>query len=203
MDLLSAMLTLFLVMDPIGNVPLFLVYLKNVEERRRTAVVVRESCIALGILLFFLLFGPALMHLLRLQPAALHIAGGVLLFLISVGMIFPGSLHIGGGGGGDTAPAEEPFLVPLATPLLAGPSAIATIMIFASGQPQRLATWFAALVAAWVATTAILMLSPRLSRLLGHRGLIACERLMGMTLTVIAVQMFLDGLRLFLDLPKA
>ena len=200
MDLLSAMLTLFLVMDPVGNVPLFLVYLKNVEERRRTAVVVRESCIALGILLFFLLFGPALLHLLRIQPAALHIAGGVLLFLIAVGMIFPGSLHIGGS---DVPPAEEPFLVPLATPLLAGPSAIATIMIFSSRQPERLATWFAALVAAWVATTAILMLAPRLSRLLGHRGLIACERLMGMTLTVIAVQMFLDGLRLFLNLPKA
>ena len=200
MDLLSAMLTLFLVMDPVGNVPLFLVYLKNVEERRRTAVVVRESCIALVILLFFLLFGPALMHLLRIEPAALHIAGGVLLFLISVGMIFPGSVHIGGS---DTPPAEEPFLVPLATPLLAGPSAIATIMIFSSRQPSRLATGLLALVVAWVATTAILMLSPRLSRLLGHRGLIACERLMGMVLTVIAVQMFLDGLRLFLTLPKA
>jgi multiple antibiotic resistance protein len=202
MELLSAMLTLFLVMDPIGNVPLFLVYLKNVEERRRTAVVVRESCIALAILLFFLLFGPMLMDLLRIQPAALHIAGGVLLFLIAVGMIFPGAVHLGAS---DAPLEEEPFLVPLATPLLAGPSAIATIMIFSSKQTSRLGEVFVvlALVVAWIATTAILMLSPRLSRLLGHRGLIACERLMGMTLTVIAVQMFLDGLRLFLSLPKA
>ncbi len=196
------MLTLFLVMDPVGNVPLFLVYLKHVEERRRTAVVVRESCFALVILLFFLLFGPALMHLLRIDPAALHIAGGVLLFLISVGMIFPGSVHLSGG---DRPLEEEPFLVPLATPLLAGPSAIATIMIFSSNQPSWRGEWrvVLALLVAWVLTTAILMLSPRLSRLLGPRGLVACERLMGMVLTVIAVQMFLDGLKLFRELAKA
>ena len=200
MDLLSAMLDVVSGHGPCRQRPA----VPGLSEKRgRAAADGRgraESCIALGILLFFLLFGPALLHLLRIQPAALHIAGGVLLFLIAVGMIFPGSLHIGGS---DVPPAEEPFLVPLATPLLAGPSAIATIMIFSSRQPERLATWFAALVAAWVATTAILMLAPRLSRLLGHRGLIACERLMGMTLTVIAVQMFLDGLRLFLNLPKA
>jgi multiple antibiotic resistance protein len=197
MDLLSAMLTLFLVMDPVGNVPLFLIYLKNVEERRRTAVIVRESCFALAILLFFLLFGPAVMHLLRIDPPALPIAGGVLLFLIAVGMIFPGPVRFGGG---DVPPEEEPLLVPLATPLLAGPSAIATVMIFASKPATWSGEWLVvlALVVAWVATTAILMLSPRLSRLLGPRGLLACERLMGMVLTVIAVQMFLSGLRLFL-----
>jgi multiple antibiotic resistance protein len=195
MELFSAILTLFLVMDPLGNVPVFLSYLKDVDERRRMRVVVRESAIALVILLVFLFFGPKLMGLLHVSQESLHISGGVVLFLISIGMIFPGPGHLG------IALEErgegEPFIVPLATPFLAGPSTMATIMIFSSGQPERLQLWTGALVVAWVLTTLILMLSSRLSRFLGPRGLRACERLMGMILTVVAVQMFLDGVRLF------
>jgi multiple antibiotic resistance protein len=194
---LSAIVTLFLVMDPLGNVPVFLSYLKDVEERRRRRVLARESVIALVILLMFLFFGPALMGLLHVGRESLHISGGVLLFLISVGMIFPGAGHFG-------VPVEhqsegEPFIVPLATPLLAGPSTMATIMIFSSRQPAQPWFWVGALVVAWVLATVVLMLSFRLSRLLGHRGLVACERLMGMVLTVVSVQMFLDGVRLFLS----
>lgn len=195
MELFSAILTLFLVMDPLGNVPVFLGHLRDVAEGRRTRVVARESLIALLILLGFLLFGPTLMGLLHLGPASLHIAGGVLLFLISVGMIFPGAGHL------DLTAAQpvdgEPFIVPLATPLFAGPSTMATIMIL-SAQRERLWLWATALVAAWAAAAAILMMSSLLSRLLGRRGLLACERLMGMVLTVVAVQMFLDGVKLFL-----
>jgi multiple antibiotic resistance protein len=196
MELLSAIVTLVLVMDPVGNVPVFLGYLKDVDARRRVWVVARESIIALLILLFFLFFGPALMGLLHIGPPALHISGGVLLFIISVGMIFPGTMHLGVAA--EQPHGEEPFIVPLATPFIAGPSTMATIMIFASGEPDPLWAWAAALVAAWVVTAIILMLSARLSRLLGSRGLVACERLMGMILTVVAVQMFLDGVQAFL-----
>jgi multiple antibiotic resistance protein len=137
------------------------------------------------------------MNWLHIGVEALHIAGGVLLFIISLGMIFPnwmrGTLTDDGGFEG------EPFIVPLATPLLAGPSTMATIMIFTSKQSELLGQWILALGIAWVISTLILLLSHRLSRILGQRGLVACERLMGMILTVIAVQMFLDGVRNFME----
>ncbi len=195
MKLVSAILTLFLVMDPIGNTPLFMVYLKDVKDQRRAWVVARESVFALLILLFFLFFGPTLMSLLSIGRASLYISGGVLLFLISVGMIFPSSGHLGVHNGDQTE--GEPFIVPLAVPLVAGPSTMATIMIFAS-QPEPLWIWVIALVVAWALAATILMLAPGFSRLLGQRGLRACERLMGMVLTVLSVQMFLDGVRDFL-----
>ncbi len=193
--LASAVLTLLLVMDPIGNVPIFLSFLKDVDAKRRSWIVARESLFALLILLFFLFFGPALMELLHIGMAALYISGGVLLFIISLGMIFPHIMH--------RNPAEEPqfegepFIVPLATPMLAGPSTMATIMIFTSRKPTVLWGWVLALGLAWIFSTIILLLSQRLSRVLGPRGLLACERLMGMILTVIAVQMFLDGMSQF------
>jgi multiple antibiotic resistance protein len=189
----SAVLTLFLVMDPIGNIPVFLSVLKDVDERRQSWIVGRESVFALLILLFFLFFGPSLMELLHIGLPALYIAGGVLLFIIALGMIFPHIMH--------RAATEEPrcdgepFIVPLATPLLAGPSTMATIMIFTAKSDSVLWHWVAALGIAWMLATIILLLSQRLSRRLGPRGLLACERLMGMVLTVIAVQMFLDGVR--------
>jgi multiple antibiotic resistance protein len=192
MKLVSAILTLFLVMDPIGNTPLFMVYLKDVKPERRGWVVARESAFALLILLLFLLFGPTLMSLLSITQQALYISGGVLLFLISVGMIFPNPRQIGVHECDQTE--GEPFLVPLAVPLVAGPSTMATIMIFASHPEEPLSLWVEALVIAWALTSAILMLAPGFSRILGPRGLRACERLMGMVLTVLAVQMLLNGI---------
>jgi multiple antibiotic resistance protein len=194
-QLVSAILTLFLVMDPIGNTPLFMVYLKDVKDGRRARVVARESVFALLILLAFLFFGPSLMSLLGITRESLYISGGVLLFLIAVGMIFPGAAHLSVLG--EDLTEGEPFIVPLAVPLVAGPSTMATIMIFAS-RPDPLWIWVVALVVAWALTSTILMLSPSFSRLLGRRGLRACERLMGMVLTVLAVQMFLDGVWHFL-----
>jgi multiple antibiotic resistance protein len=147
------------------------------------------------ILLFFLFFGHSLMGLLHIELPALYISGGVLLFIIAIGMIFPGVMHRNFGE--EPSYEGEPFIVPLATPLLAGPSTMATIMIFTSSTQFSLWQWALALGLAWVFATTILLSSNRLSRFLGHRGLLACERLMGMILTVIAVQMFLDGIREF------
>jgi MarC family membrane protein len=191
-EILAASMILFLVMDPLGNIPIFLACLKHVEERRRSAVILRESCIALGILLFFLVLGPGVMRWLSIGPTALQLTGGLLLFLIAVGMLFPGSLQLAGGNGEGCD--EEPLVVPLATPAVAGPSTIATIMILASKPEHTLGEWLAALAISWTATTLILLLSPRLSRWLGPRGLSACERLMGVVLAVVAVQMILDGI---------
>ena len=197
MELLSAILTLFLVMDPIGNVPFFVSAFKDVEESRRIWVVARECIIALLVLLVFLFFGPTLMLLLGIGQASLHISGGVVLFIISVGIIFPSQSHLGSLS--DKELENEPFIVPLAIPFIAGPSTMATIMILSSRQPDQPWLLVGALVAAWIFTAGILMLSAPLSRILGRHGLKASERLMGMILAVVAVQMFLDGIRLFMD----
>ena len=155
----------------------------------------RENLIALMVLLLFLFFGPTLLKLLDVGTEALYISGGVLLFLISVAMIFPSHNHFGAAA---PEPGEgEPFIVPLAVPFVAGPSAMATIMIFSS-RPESFGLWLAALVVAWGLAATILMLAPGISRLLGPCGLRACERLMGMVLTVVAVQMLLHGLHQFL-----
>lgn len=190
MDVLSAVVTLFLVMDPLGNVPLFLSVLKTVPPARRRRVLVREILIAYGVLVVFLLIGGWLLRFLGLEPEAVSIAGGIVLFLIALRMIFPGQ----GGPPGDTLEGE-PFVVPLAIPLVAGPSALATLLLLQSAPGATLNTLMLAVTLAWGVSAAILLSSTSLYRLLGERGLIAMERLMGMLLVMVAVQMLLNGLR--------
>jgi multiple antibiotic resistance protein len=193
MTLLSAMLLIFLVMDPLGNVPLFLVLLEKVEPKRRRLVLLRESLFALGFLLLFLYVGRYLLNLLQISQPALGIAGGVVLFLIALRMIFPQP----GGVFGPT-PEGEPFIVPIAIPLIAGPSALATVMLMATQDPGHMLWWTVAIVGAWLLSTMILVSSESLRRVLRPRGLVAIERLMGMILMTVAVQMLLSGTSDFL-----
>jgi multiple antibiotic resistance protein len=189
-DLLAPIVTLFLVMDPLGNVPLFLSVLRTVDPARHRAILVRELAIAFGVLAAFLLVGGHVMRFLNLEQPAIGIAGGIVLFLIALRMVFPSDA--------DRANARvqgEPFIVPLAIPLIAGPSALATLLLLQSSTPRPLL--LSALTIAWAATGAILLSSTFLYRLLGERGLIAIERLMGMLLVMVAVQMLLNGLRSF------
>ena len=186
----SAVVILLLVMDPVGNIPVFVALLRPVDPTRRTPVILRECGIAFAVLLFFVFFGDAILSLLGLSASALHIAGGLILFLIALRMIFPTE-----GGGVLGEPVEgEPFIVPLAIPLLAGPSALSALLLLSRSAPNRLGDWFLALTVAWAASAAILLSSGILVRLLRKRGLIAMERLMGMILVMLAVQLFLDGL---------
>jgi MarC family membrane protein len=189
MTLLSALLLLFLVMDPLGNIPLFLVLLDAVEARRRRWILLRESLFALGFLLLFLFAGRYLLHLLQISQPALGISGGVVLFLIAIQMIFPRP-----GGLLGATPQGEPFVVPIAVPLIAGPSALATIMLLATREPDRLTIWVLAILGAWLSSTIILLTAEGLRRVLRPRGLVAIERLMGMILMTVAVQMFLSGI---------
>ena len=190
MTLLSASILLFLVMDPFGNVPFFQVVLRPVAPERRRAVIAREMLIALGVLVFFLLLGPYIIPLLQISELSLKIAGGIILFLIAIRMIFraPGQLFPDDLNG-------EPLVVPLAIPSVAGPSALAVVLVLSAQDPGRWLEWLAALLAAWVAASGILLLSSNLDRLLGARGLTAMQRLMGLLLTTIAVEMFIQGLR--------
>lgn len=191
MELVSVAFTLFLVMDPLGNIPLFLSALREVPPARRRVVLVRELLIAYAVLVACLLVGPPLLRSLRLDQEAISIAGGIVLFLIALRMIFPAE-----GATMVESVEGEPFIVPLAIPLLAGPSALSAILVLARTAPERTPYWLAALTLAWAASAAILLSSSLFYRVLKRRGLIALERLMGMILVMLAVQMFLDGLDL-------
>jgi MarC family membrane protein len=188
MTTFSAAILLFFVMDPIGNIPLFLAALKPVDPVRRFRVVGRELLIAYALLVAFLFVGRPLLSMLAISEPALTIAGGIVLFLIALRMVFPAE-H--GKLGEDID--GEPFVVPLAVPYIAGPSALATVLLMTSRDPARRTDWFFALSAAWLASAVILLLGARLSHFLGAKGITAIERLMGMVLVASAVQMFLDG----------
>jgi len=197
MSTVSAGLLLFLIMDPLGNIPLFLALLRNVRPERRRLVLVREMIIALVVLFVFLFGGQYLLHVLQLKQESVGIAGGIVLFLIGVRMIFPPKE---GGVFGDSE--GEPFIVPMAIPGVAGPSAMAAVMLLANSNPGRTVDWSVALFVAWLATAVILLSSTYLYRWLGTSVLTALERLMGMLLVALSVQMFLDGVVAYLHLVR-
>ena len=188
MEIVSAAILLFLIMDPLGNIPVFLSLLKALPPARRRFVLAREMLIALAVLLLFLYSGQALLALLHLRQESVSIAGGIVLFLIGIRMIFPPREGVFG-----DIPEGEPFIVPMAIPCVAGPSTIAALMLLANDGTNRQLEWTLALVVAWLATAAILFAATALYRWLGERTLTALERLMGMLLVAISVQMFLDG----------
>lgn len=193
MTLVSATILLFVVMDAFGNLPLFVSALDAVPEAGRQKVIVRELLVAFTILVAFLFLGPYIMVALQISSSSLRIAGGIILFLIAVKMVFGGSQKLF-----TETPAGEPFIVPLAVPYVAGPSATATVLLLVGQHPDRWSEWLLAITLASLANAAILLLAPRLIPLLGTRGLCAIERLMGLLLTVVAVEMFLEGIRVAL-----
>jgi multiple antibiotic resistance protein len=189
-DFLSAFIVLLIVTDPLGNVPVVISLLKDVPKERRLWVITRECLIATVMLLLFMLGGEQLLKAMRLTNVSLEIAGGVILFLIALGMAFPSmgvSVH--------SAETEgEPMLVPLAIPLIAGPSALATVVLLASRQPERAWSWTAAIVLAMAVGWAVLASAQVLSKRLGRSGLVALERFMGLLLSAMAVEMLISGL---------
>lgn len=198
MTLFSAFLLLFLVIDPIGNVPFYLSALKHVDPARQNRVILRELLVAFAAMILFLFTGQFLLRWLQISEPALTISGGVVLFLIALRMVFPspvGSLR--------EDVAGEPFIVPLAIPYVAGPSVLATELLLMSREPGRWPEWLAAVTLAWLATAIILLLGSRLRKVLGERVLIALERLMGMVLVAMATQMFLTGLERFVRSMQA
>lgn len=190
---LSAVILLTLVADPFGNMPLVNAMLGGVPESRRRLVVVRECLIAYGLLLAFMLGGQSLLAVMHLSQTSLSIAGGVILFMIAIRMVFA-KLD---GTFGEKA-GSEPFIVPLATPLIAGPSALATVMLMASRDPTRLGMWAAAITVTMLITTVVLLAGVKLHRWLGEHAMHAIERLMGLILTAIAVEMLMAGIRDFI-----
>src|SRR5690554_2389151 len=194
MDIITATITLLLIMNPLGNLPIFLSVLRHVEQKRRRVVLMRELLFALGFMLLFLWLGSGLLNFLGLRQESVSIAGGIILFIIALRLIFPQPGGVLGLPAGD-----EPFIVPLAIPLISGPSLLAALILFANQAPDRMFDWTIAAVAAWVISSTVLMFSSVFLRALGQRGLNAIERLMGMILIMISVQMFLDGIMKYVE----
>ncbi|GAC16654.1 YhgN family NAAT transporter [Aliiglaciecola lipolytica] len=188
MDIWSAAVMLFLIMDPLGNLPIFMSILKSIEPKRRRKVLARELVLSLLIMFVFLFSGQAVLDFLNVKQQAVSIAGGIILFLIAIRMIFPNK-----GKHDDDVSEQEPFIVPLAIPMIAGPSLLAALILLANQDPLRMLDWSLALFSAWAISASILMFSGVFFKVLGERGLIAIERLMGMILIMLAIQMFLDG----------
>jgi len=200
----SAFILLLLVLDPFGTLPIFISVMRGVAPQRRVWVALREACVAFGVLLAFMLGGRTFLELMRLSERSLEVAGGVILLLLSIRIIFASGKRlfddvtvpsVGTEGG------REPFLFPIAVPLLAGPSAMATVLLLASRQPAQLMEWVAALAAAMAVCAAVLLASQPLHRWLGESVVTAIEKLMGLVLCAIAVEMILAGIkRYFWDL---
>lgn len=189
MEILSVSVTLFLIMDPFGNIPIFLPILEKVPRERRRIVLARELLFALLIIALFTLSGSWVMAFLGLNRESVSVAGGIILFLIAIRMVFP--RHEA------DAQAEfegEPFLVPMAVPLVSGPSLLAALLLFSSTGSLGVGGLLVAAVGAWVVTFIVLYLSTYIADFLTKRGLAAIERLMGMILVAVAVQLFLEGL---------
>jgi multiple antibiotic resistance protein len=197
MDIISVSITLFLIMDPFGNIPLFLLILKKVPVSRRRSVLVRELLLALFVILIFVFCGRHIMNLIGLKQESISIAGSIILFLIGVHMVFPvREVHF------DWEYEEEPLLVPLAVPLIAGPSLLAVLLVFSTAGSDKLINLLLASLLAWSATFIVLFSAACISNILTRRGLIAMERLMGMVLVALSVQFFLDGIASYLALNQ-
>lgn len=187
----SSAIVLIFLMDPLGNIPILLSVLKGIDPKRQRVIIIRELLIALGILLVFLFMGKPLLNFLHLQQEAVTISGGIILLIIGLRMIFPTRDGLMG-----PQPNGEPFIVPLAIPLIAGPSVLAMLMLMTQSSPGKMTHWFFALIIAWTITAVILLIAPKLLKVLRERGLIALERLMGMLLVMMAVQMLIDGVKI-------
>ena len=192
LSIVSTAILLLFVLDPFGNVPLLLSILKNIDQKRHRMIILREMLIGLFILLIFLFFGERFLSIFGLETQAITIAGGIIFFVIAIKMIFPDpnghSLFVSNA-------EEEPLVVPIAIPMVSGPASIATLMLLAKSHPEQMSSIFISVLIAWSVTAVILLSSPRLYRLLKRRGLTAMERLMGMLLLMMAVEMFIRGIR--------
>jgi len=193
MTLASAIVLLFLVIDPFGNVPFFVSALKDVDPARRTRVIIRELLIAYVVMVAFLFAGQHFLRILGISGPALTIAGGVILFLIAIRMVFPVR-----GKNLQEDIQGEPLIVPLAIPYIAGPSVLAVELLLMSDEPERGPIWLIAITAAWAGTSVVVLFGSQVAERLGRRGLVAIERLMGMILVAIAIQMLLTGADLYI-----
>jgi len=193
-SIISTAILLFFILDPLGNVPLILSILKDINKQDHRRIIIRETLFGLLILLVFLFFGEEFLSIFHLETHSITLAGAIIFFIIAVKMIFPdpnSELF-------SSKKGEDPIVVPIAMPMIAGPAAIATILVLAKTNPGDTGSLFVSLLLAWFLSSLVLLFSPNLYKILKEKGLTALERLMGMLLLIMSVQMFVDALRAIL-----
>ncbi len=196
MPLLSLTLVLFLIMDPVGNIKSFIKFLEGLKPRRQKQIIVREMFIALFLILLFNFIGETIFNSLKLAEPVVYLSSGIILFLTALKILFPQEEVVL-----DPAmPKTEPFLVPLAIPMIAGPSLLATVMLYAHTETSQIIMLLAIFIS-WIASITILLFSKSIFKLVGSNGLTACEKLMGMVLILISVERFMEGIIIFLNKP--
>ncbi len=188
---LSATILLVLITDPIGNIPIFANALQHVAPERRPRVILREILIAFALLLTFMFVGESFLQAMNLSELSLQIGGGVILFLIALRMVFPPPP------GAVEEQMAEPLIVPLAVPAIAGPSALATVLLLVSQQPDRRLEWIGALCVTMAVSAIVLVSAERIQRIIGTRLVVAVERLMGLVLVSVSIEMMLRGFKTF------
>lgn len=191
----SALLLMFLMADPLGNIPLFIAALKQVPARRRTFIILRECAIAASVLAVFAFVGKSFLDALGLSQAALSIGGGLIVLLMAIRMVFPSKEGVFG-----ESPSGEPFIVPLAVPALAGPSTLATVLVLVGSGPGRIIEWLSVVAITMLLSAVILIFADRIQQIVGKRTTAAFERLMGLILATMAVQMFLSGITSYIQM---
>jgi multiple antibiotic resistance protein len=193
-SIISTAVLIFFVLDPFGNMPLVLSILKNIDKSKHNKIIIREAFIGLFILILFLFFGKEFLSIFHLEIHSIILAGGIIFFVISLKMIFPNKENEVF----SSQKGEDPLIVPIAMPMIAGPAAIATLIVLARTSPNDTIGLFFALLLAWFASLIILIMAPMLYKFLKNKGLQALEKLMGMLLLMMSIQMFVDGIKAFL-----
>ncbi|MEI8366018.1 MAG: MarC family protein [Parachlamydiaceae bacterium] len=191
MEFLNIAVILFLIMDPFGNIPSTLTVTQGISHTGRRRIIIREMLIALTIMVLFNFIGEFIFDVLKISETTLRLTSGAILFLVAIKTLFPAIDSPRA-----NLPVGEPFITPIAVPLIASPAILATIMLFAHLESSQL-SMLAAIVAAWTLATGVLLSSERLQKVLGVNGLLACEKLMGMVLVMLAIQRFLEGVQQF------
>lgn len=191
---ISALVLLLLVADPVGGIPLFVAALKDVPPERRTRVILRECLIAFFVLSSFAFVGRPFLDLIGLSDISLQIGGAVVLMLVALRMVFPHEDGVFG-----QSPGGEPFIVPLAVPALAGPSALATVLLLVAKDPDRIAEWIGVVAVTMTVSAFVLAFADKIQARVGERTTVAFERLMGLVLAAIAVEMLLRGIRTYVE----
>jgi MarC family membrane protein len=196
-ELITVFVSLIVIIDPIALAPLFIALTKGQDARSRRAIGLRACLVAFGLLTVFGLIGDTLLSFLGISMSAFRIAGGILLFLTALDMLFERRTQRRQGQANDSPEQDDPSVFPLAVPLLAGPGAIATMILLAGAEGNTATDILAVhlvLLVVLISVFISFLLAPAMEKLLGPVGINVVTRILGMLLAALSVQFVIDGI---------